>query len=134
MNRDDFKQACLTILDGVASEHPVGHQGKLAARYLMRTGRGDSIELMFEKGAKTPPNLWIGQRHVGDGMLQALESRMSPAASLYQTADQADKPRYGRHSALRPMRQLANADLVCIHLRTLGELERILARLKISAA
>lgn len=59
MNREEFKLACLAILDGVASEHPAGHQGKLAARYLLRTGGGAAIELLFEKGPNTPPNLWL---------------------------------------------------------------------------
>lgn len=129
MNRDEFKLACLRILNGVAAEHPVGHQGKLAARYLLRKGGGDTVELMFEKGPTSSPNLWLCRQHLDERALEGIDHQLSPAASLYQTVDTAGKSRYGRHSALKPMRQLANADLVCVQLRTLGELERILGRL-----
>ena len=33
-DRAALKSAVLAILDQVALEHPVGHQGKLAARYV----------------------------------------------------------------------------------------------------
>ena len=130
MDRDEFKLACQTLLDEAASEHPAKHQGRLAARYLLRSASGESVELMFDKGPKSPPNLWICQRYAGGLMQAGMDFQSSPAASLYQTVDGAGRPRYGRHSALRPMRQLGNADLICFRLRTLGELEHILNRLK----
>lgn len=49
MDRDQLKHNCLERLDAGAIEHPTGHQGKLAARYLLRRGDGDRVELMFEK-------------------------------------------------------------------------------------
>ena len=50
MMRDTLRQACLARLDERAMEHPSGHQGKLAARYVLHTQRADAVELMFEKG------------------------------------------------------------------------------------
>jgi len=50
MTRDELRQACLERLDERAMEHPSGHQGKLAARYVLHTQRADAVELMFEKG------------------------------------------------------------------------------------
>jgi predicted helicase len=47
-SRAALKSAVLAILDQVALEHPVGHQGKLAARYVLRSQNGERIELMFE--------------------------------------------------------------------------------------
>ncbi len=66
-NRDDLKRACLAALDAVALEHPAGHQGKLAARYVLHTRRSEAIELMFEKGPKTPAHLWMG-REAGEAI------------------------------------------------------------------
>ena len=130
MNKDAFKLACLTLLEEAAIEHPIGHQSKLAARFMLTSAGGESIELMFDKGPNSPPNLWICQRYAVDLMRSGMEFQSSPAASLYQISDNATKPRYGRHSALRPMRQLGNADLICFRLNTLGQLNQVLKTLK----
>jgi len=37
MDRDALKLRCVTPLDECAIEHPAGHQGKLAARYLVQS-------------------------------------------------------------------------------------------------
>ena len=126
MDRADLKRACLVALDAVAVEHPAGHQGKLAARYVLRNSAGEAIELMFEKGPQTPANLWM-LRDAGKVMIDAgIRYRLSPATDTYAIADTAGRPRYGRHSALRPMRQLANADLICFTIERLGEMEMLL--------
>ena len=127
MSRDELRNACLARLDERAIEHPSGHQGKLAARYLMWRSDGDAAELMFEKGPKSPPKLWVAERFV-DGMLpdEALEFRHSPAAALFTVNGKDGKPVYGRHSALKPMKQLAHTDLICFRINTLGDLEKIL--------
>jgi hypothetical protein len=130
MNRDDLKAACVRHLDERAIEHPAGHQGKLAARYVLRGQGGDVIELMFEKGPGTRPNLWVAARRV-TGLLDEAEFdyRLAPASILYATKGANGKPVYGRHSALKPMRDLANSDLVCFHISALAQLDRILDHL-----
>ncbi|MCP5389846.1 MAG: hypothetical protein H6915_08775 [Novosphingobium sp.] len=128
-DREDLKRACLAALDAVAVEHPAGHQGKLAARYVLHTPRGAAIEIMFEKGPKTPAHLWMS-REAGEGMIDAgIRYRLSPATDTYATANAEGRPRYGRHSALKPMRQLANADLVCFTIERPGEIEVLLGGL-----
>jgi hypothetical protein len=53
MTRNTLKAACLSLLDTAAAEHPAGHQGKLAARYVLRSRSDERIGLMFEKSEKT---------------------------------------------------------------------------------
>lgn len=128
-DRDDLKRACLASLDAAALEHPARHQGKLAARYVLNTQRGEAIELMFEKGPKTPANLWM-LREAGQSIIDArIRYRLSPATDTYTTVDAKGRPRYGRHSALKPMRQLANADLICFTIERPGEMDMLLGGL-----
>ena len=130
MDRDELKQRCLERLDERASEHPAGHQGTLAARYMLRGQGGDVVELMFEKGPKTPASLWVAHhRAVGLLIEPGLHFQSSPASVLYEKKDSKDKPIYGRHSALKPMRELAHADLICFTITAPGELDRILDHL-----
>lgn len=129
MDRAHLKRACLAALDAVAVEHPAGHQGKLAARYVLQGARGEAVELMFEKGPKTPAQLSMtaaaGQIVTGDG----IRFRASPATETFAAIDPGGRPRYGRHSALKPMRRLAHADLMCFTIEREGESDRLLDRL-----
>lgn len=128
MTREELRQACLERLDSCALEHPCGHQGKLAARYVLRTsGQGETIELMFEKGPKSPPNLWVAEQLV-IGLLAdpTFEFRHAPAAALFMVKGKDGQPQYGRHAGLKPMKQLSHIDLVCFRINTIGQLDRIL--------
>lgn len=129
VGRATLKLACLRQLDARAIEHPAGHQGKLAARYLLRSSGGEGIELMFEKGPNSSANLWVLRRFAEVIQDFGVAVRHSPAALLYQQKDAAGKPQYGRHSALKPMRQLVNADLVCFSIEHETEIERMLTDL-----
>jgi hypothetical protein len=104
-SRAALKSAVLAILDQVALEHPVGHQGKLAARYVLRSQNGERIELMFGKGSKSPPHLWMTRAHatvIGD---IGVALREYPASDLNRVAAAApDKSIYGWLAALKPMR------------------------------
>ncbi|MGA0613163.1 hypothetical protein [Paracoccus sp. KR1-242] len=112
MNRADLKAVCLTMLEAAAIEHPAGHQGKLAARYIIRTTSGERVGLMFEKGERTKPYVWVERRFARDLLDLDIEFRLSLASSLYQEAETGGKRTYGRHAALKSMRDLANADLI----------------------
>lgn len=128
LTRYALKRVCSRALDGFAMEHPLGHQGSLAARYLLRTGDVGVVELMFEKGPRTPANLWICKRFVEDVLETDIPHRFSPAVGLFSTQGKAGKPQYGRHSALKPMPQMGHADLVCFALRSEQDLWRILSK------
>lgn len=131
MNPEDLKKHCLSRLDECAREHPVRHQSQLAARYLLKRVDGDGVELMFEKGPKTPPNLWVAHRRVAGLITRpGLQFRLSPASALFATKGANGKPIYGRHSALKPMPELGNADLICFRITSLDELDRVLDHLR----
>ncbi len=125
--REVFKAECLAILEAQAMEHPAGHQGKLAARYvLLRSSDGERIGLMFEKGEKTQAHLWIETRFVTERMKAGVGYDSYPAAALYQSKGRDGKPVYGRHAALKAMRDLAHADLVRFTPKTPKELQLLL--------
>ena len=125
MPRDLLGAAILQRLTEVAVEHPAGHQGKLAARFILRSKSMEGIELMFEKGPASAPNLWMHRRYAEALLLSDIEHRTSPARSLFAVENANGKKIYGRHAGLMPMRQLADADLVCFKLRSTEELERV---------
>ena len=130
MNRDELRSASLARLEERTIEHPSGHQGKLAARYLMRRLNGDVAELMFEKGPKSATNLWVAEKYVTELLADgAFEFRHAPAKALFTTTGANGQLNYGRHSALRPMKQLGHADLIFFRINTVDELDRILEHL-----
>ncbi|MDZ7909061.1 MAG: hypothetical protein U5N10_13100 [Gemmobacter sp.] len=129
LGRDELKSRCLALLDAAAMEHPAGH-GKLFARYVLRTQDDDRIEMMFEKGEKSRANLWLTCDHAVPLVAMGVEFRDYPASALYQPTEPGGKPVYGRHSALKSMRDLANADLVRFTIDRVDQMEMILTRLK----
>ena len=129
LDRDELKRLWLLAFDSVAVEHGAGHQGKLAARYVLHTPTGSAIELMFEKGPKSPANLWLA-KETGRALLdQGLRYRFSPATDTYAKADANGRALYGRHSGLKPMRQLAHADLLCFTIERPTEVKWLLDKL-----
>lgn len=86
---------------------------------------------MFQKDAKSPPNLWCLASAIDTATKQAIDHREAPSSLLYAaTSTATGKPQYGRHSALETMPQLGPSDLLCFKLDNLQQLERILASLK----
>lgn len=127
--RQELKTACLTLLDDVAVEHPSGHQGKYSARYVLRNHGGDRIGLMFEKAEKSKPYLWVEHARVSDFLDVGVEFSTYPAAGLYQPNEEGQKTSYGRHAALKSMRELAHADLVKINIQSVDQLRSLLEKL-----
>ncbi len=128
--RDVLKATILNRLADVATEHPADHQGKLAARFILRSQTREGIELMFEKGPTSAPNLWMHRRYAEPMLESGIDHRESLARNLYALANEKGKKIYGRHTGLLPMRQLADADLVCFKLKALSELEMIIRSLQ----
>ena len=112
MNREMLIAACLTQLGKASVEHPAGHKGKLAARYIIRSNNDERVGLMFEKSGKTKPYLWMARPHARDLLEADTEFRVYLPSSLYQEAEPGGKRPYGRRAALKSMRDLANADLI----------------------
>lgn len=124
--RATLKRACLDRLEAVAREHPAGHQGKLAARYVLQTSGGDRISMMFEKHDTSGAYLWVEQRFTQAVLNSGIAWKAYPAIDLYQPSEAGTKPIYGRHAALKAMRDLSNADLVRFEIATVSELELLL--------
>jgi hypothetical protein len=129
MNRAALKLACLDLLETSCIEHPAGHQTKLAARYVLVTKDGERIALMFEKGPRSPANLWMRAKHAARIEDLILSRRDYPAADLYAGADEKGRPIYGRHAALKAMRELVNADLVKYEIEHVTQLQPLLCEL-----
>jgi len=128
MTRKDLKLLCLSILDAVAVEHPAGHQAVYAARYVLRGESGERIGLMFEKGETSAANLWVARRFAEGLIDTGIDVRDYPAVALYQASEGGAK-RYGRHAALKTMRDLANVDLVRFTIDSVSQLKLIINHL-----
>lgn len=129
IDRTTFKRAITALLDAHATEHPIGHQNDKAARYIIAAPGGKSLEIMFQKDPKSPPNIWITERAAGPLVGGTIAHKRSPAALLWKKKNQNGELNYGRHSGLRAMPQLAEADLVCFAPASPAEVQAILYRL-----
>ena len=125
-----LKQACLEVLEAACVMHSAGHQSKLAARYVLIAGDGERVGLMFEKGPNSPANLWMRADHASRIEDLGVARRDYPAADLYAAIDEKGRPIYGRHAALRQMRELANADLVRFEIDQSDQLFAVCQHLK----
>jgi hypothetical protein len=130
ISRDLLKSSILEHLAEVAVEHPAGHQGKLAARFILRSQSGEGIELMFEKGPSGPANLWVHRKFAEALLPLGIEHRESSARMLYAVQNETGKKMYGRHTGLLAMPQLADADLVCFKLQAVSEIVTIVSALQ----
>lgn len=128
--RAQLKFACLSLLDASCAEHSAGHQAKLAARYVLVSYNGERVGMIFEKFAQAPAFLWLQTGHASIAGGVDCQRREYPAASLYAGADAKGKPVYGRHAALRQMRDLANVDLVRLEIDNVEQLAAILEALR----
>ena len=127
--RRALKDACLAVLDLVAVEHPAGHQSKLAARYVIISRSGERIGLMFEKHESAPAQVWVAHRHAGNLLDGSIPVREYRAAELYTSVEADADPPYGRHAALKAMRDMANTDLLRFTVESRLQLERIVSHL-----
>lgn len=126
----NLKRAVALRLGHEAKEHSKGHQALYANRYSMRSSDGTLVELMFEKGEKSPANLWVKQGFAMELLEDEIPFTMSPASKLYQNVGKSGEKQYGRHSALEEMMQLGRADLTCFALRNMEDLNQILLVLR----
>ena len=129
-DREFLKRAIIALLDAVADEHEEGHQPSKAARYVLLSRHGARIEVMFEKNADSPPNIWCLEAAAGRALIAELGPRPSPATALRTKLGKDGDALYGRHSALERMSQLGGADLVCFAPKCMAEVGRIIDRLR----
>ncbi|MDR9779588.1 hypothetical protein [Rhizobium redzepovicii] len=122
-NDMQFKKQVEKLLDQVGREHSSKHQPSKANRYVIGVTGGFPFQVMFEKGAKTPPNIWCLAK-IADHVT-AVDFEIDYADRLRQVPGQ-----YGRHSALEHMPQLANADLAKFVPKTLTDVRAIIDAIK----
>ncbi|MBX4932184.1 hypothetical protein [Rhizobium bangladeshense] len=118
-----FKKQVEKLLDQVGREHRAKHQGVYASRYVIHVTGGVPFEVMYEKGTKTPPNIWCLAK-VTDHV-EGVDCEIDRADRLNREPGQ-----YGRHSALEHMPQLAYADLAKFVPKTLADVRAIIKALK----
>lgn len=118
-----FKKQVEKLLDQAGREHSSNHQPSKANRYVIGVTGGFPFQVMYEKGAKTPPNIWCLAK-VADHVT-GVDWEIDRADRLQQVPDQ-----YGRHSALEQMPQLANADLAKFVPKTLTDVRAIIDAIK----
>jgi len=129
-SREQLKKSILAALDRVAEEHEVGHQSVKGARYSLRADSGRLVEIMFEKDADSPPNLWCLDKLIGEDIRRELQFARYPKTDLFQKIGKDGEPDYGRHSALLGLNKLERADLLRIEIKNLLQLNRVIACLK----
>ncbi len=122
-SKTQLKKAILELLDAQGREHPSGHQTSKARRYMLTAPGGVPIEVMFEKDEVTGANIWCPAKVAS--LLPDLNPEISPKAGLWVKRNKKGELLYGRHSGLRAMPQLAEADLAKFQPRTLGEARRV---------
>lgn len=132
LTRAHLKAACVALLNERATEHPAGHQGKYVARYLLHGASGARIAMMFEKGDRTPAHLWMELRFARALSTAEAPQRVYPASGLYLGDQQGREPAYGRHAGLKPMRELAHADLARLTVESVTQLAAVLDRVAMS--
>lgn len=124
--RSELKSAIIKRLDQVCQEHPMGHQGAYANRYIFRGENGTTTEILFEKSDRTPANLWVLEAILAATENPGVTWKTSPASKLYQSPGANGKMKYGRHSALEKMEILGKADLACVNLSSVAQLDSLL--------
>lgn len=124
MSQDtNFKKQIERLLDHAGREHRSKHQGVYANRYVIQVMGGVPFEVMYEKGAKTPPSIWCLAK-IADHVT-GVDYEIDGAGRLRQIPGL-----YGRHSALEHMPQLANADLAKFVPKTLTDVRAIINAIK----
>lgn len=86
--------------------------------------------MMFQKDELSPANLWVCEAYVEGLRDTNIKQRRSPAALVNQVNAETGKVTYGRHTGLKTMEQLSEADLVCFTISSIDELRSILSTIK----
>lgn len=124
--RAQLKSAIIERLNAVCQDHPMGHQGSKAARYIFKGENGTTVEIMFEKNEGTLANLWVKEAFVSTILDGDIDYTRKPASELYQKTGKNGEKLYGRHYSMEKMPQIGQADLVRFNLTSIHQLDRIL--------
>ena len=120
MNREELKKAALELFDKIADEHPKGHQKKYLNAYIVKNSE---LCFAFEKSLKTPANIWCKLGVKDD--VEGIKGVESLAKNLWKKVNKKGEKVYGRHSGLKKVDELRDADLVKYTAKTLGEVQKV---------
>lgn len=131
-----LRDQIIELLDRVALPDSRNRTSEKANHYTLRTASAFDLRLMLQTyenqktGRIEPPNIWVLERATSALNLNRFDVARSPGRQLYLENGASGKKRYGRHSGLRSVPQLADADLIRITPKTFAEAEIIVAALK----
>ena len=129
MNREELKKAALELFDKIADEHPKGHQKVKMNYYIVRNSE---LCFAFEKNLASPANIWckLGVENEVNGIAWV----PSWAKDLWKKVNKKGEKVYGRHSGLKRVDELRDADLIKYIPKTLGEVQKVVEGLIKAAA
>ncbi len=125
--RKALKSACSLELDRRSRPHPAGSINK-AYRCLLDTSAGE-VAVMFERSPGVPAHFWLPSRVASTLSLPVDRTKAYPASALWAKLNSKGERLYGRHSNLRAMPELKDANLTKVTLETVQELRNILSDL-----
>ena len=122
------KRAVVALLNEIADEHSAGHQDEYAARYVLTTADASVLEILVEKGPKSPTNIWVLEKAGRRLRQQGVSFKLSPKSKLWSKQG-TNGSTYGRHSGLLKLDQLRDEDLMCLAPENLEQLGTIVDHL-----
>ena len=136
VQRSVLRNEIVELLDREA--RPDGDNGRLAGvrRYTLKANDGTDLQIMFQvyenqkTGRSAPPNIWFLKAAAKLMNTQKPAYKDYPASSINQRKPVTGRVTYGRHSGLKSMTQLAEADLLRFTPETIFEVEKLIAALK----
>lgn len=129
MNREELKKSALELFDKIADEHPKGHQKVKMNYYIVRNSE---LCFAFEKNLNSPANIWCKLGVKDD--VEGIKGVESLAKNLWKKVNKKGEKRYGRHSGLKKVDELRDADLIKYIPKTLGEVQKVVEGLIKAAA
>ncbi|WP_295950340.1 hypothetical protein [uncultured Bartonella sp.] len=129
MNREELKKSALELFDKIADEHPKGHQKVKMNYYIVRNSE---LCFAFEKNLNSPANIWCKLGVKDD--VEGIKGVESLAKNLWKKVNKKGEKVYGRHSGLKKVDELRDADLIKYIPKTLGEVQKVVEGLIKAAA
>lgn len=129
MNREELKKSALELFDKIADEHPKGHQKVKMNYYIVRNSE---LCFAFEKNLASPANIWCKLGVKDD--VEGIKGVESLAKNLWKKVNKKGEKVYGRHSGLKKVDELRDADLIKYIPKTLGEVQKVVEGLIKAAA
>lgn len=128
-SRDNSKareiEQILKFFDTFAVKHATGHQDDKMNGYSITCS---SLSFALEKDHKTRVNIWCPVEV--QNYVNGVTNTISPHNKLWTKLNKKREKPYGRHTGLRCVKELCEADLVKYEILTLEEAKKVINGLK----